>query len=124
MQKLLLPIILCCTLLLGCSTDYSAVYQSVDARSKWDESERIIISNSRQELSPFLVDENILYLMIQVTQLDWFIRSITQYPSWDKTETNRLLENHDELRSLLPVDWNNWLAPGYGDDCKPGNRPS
>ena len=124
MQKLLLPIILSCTLLLGCSTDYSAVYQSVDARSKWDESERIIISNSRQELSPFLVDENTLYLMIQVTQLDWFIRSITNYPSWDKAEINRLLENHDELRSLLPADWNNWLAPGYGDDCKPGNRSS
>lgn len=122
MRKLLLPITLSCTFLLGCSTEYSAVYQNVSAESKWDESERIIISNSKDEPSPFLIDEDTLYLMIQVTQLDWFIHSVTNYPSWDKAEVNRLLENHDELRSRIPADWNNWLPPGYGDECKPNNK--
>lgn len=125
MSKLLLPILFC-VFLGGCTTDYSAVYQSVSAESKWDEDEsaRIIISNSNQELSPFLVNENTLYLMIQVTQLDWFIHSVTNYPSWDKAEINRLLENHHELKSLIPADWNNWLPPGYGDECKPNNKSS
>lgn len=105
-------------LLVGCSSEYSAIYQSAEAESKWDESQRIIINDSKQELPLFKVIENKLYLMIQVAKVDGFFRTIINYPSWDKAEMKRFIDNHDDIKSLVPVDWNDWLAKGYGDECK------
>ena len=117
MQKNILLIILA-FLLVGCSSEYSAVYQSVDAESKWDESASIIINDSKQKLAPYKVVENKLYLMIRGAKVDWFFRTVINYPAWDKAEMSRLIEKHGDLKSLVPVDWNNWLAKGYGDECK------
>ena len=104
--------------LLGCSAEYSAVYQSVMADSKWDESQRIIINRSKQELSVFKAVENKLYLMLQWTQLDWSIRKSVDYPSWGKGDVSRLIAEHQNLKVLLPEEWNNWLPKGFGDECK------
>ena len=107
----------------GCAAEYSAVYQSVMAESKWDESQRIIISNSEQELPLFKVVEDKLYLMIQLTQVDWFIRSVVDYPEWDKAGVARLIGQHENLKALLPEQWNNWLTKGFGDECKSSQQP-
>jgi len=118
MKTYLFIFILLCSLLSGCSTEYSAVYQSVKADSKWDESARIIIGDSEQELTSYIVKEDTLYLMIQVTQVDGYFRSVTNYPLWGKAEISALSEKHNEVKPLVPADWNNWLAKGYGDECK------
>lgn len=118
MKNVILLIVSSCSFLVGCSTEYSAVYQSANARSKWDESARIIINNSKLELPPYKVEENILYLMIQSTQVDWFFHTVTNYPNWGNPEINRLVEKHSDIKSLVPAKWNNWLAEGYGDECK------
>ena len=118
MKTYLFLFILLCNLLSGCSTEYSAVYQSVKANSKWDESARIIIANSEQELTSYIVKEDTHYLMIQVTQVDGYFRSVTNYPLWGKAEIRALSEKHNEVKPLVPADWNNWLAKGYGDECK------
>ena len=117
MNKYIL-IILLTLLLVGCSAEYSAIYQSAEAESKWDESQRIIINDSKQELPLFKVIENKLYLMTQVTKVEWFFRTVINYPSWGKAEMNQLIENHVDIKSLVPVDWNEWLPKGYGDECK------
>lgn len=104
--------------LVGCSAEYSAVYQSVNAESKWDESSRIVINNSSDELPPFKVEDKQLYLMIQKTRFDWFIRKVVTYPTWDKAGVARLLDQHADIESLFPEEWNNWLAKGFGDECK------
>ena len=106
-------------LLAGCSTEYTAVYQGVDAKDKWVESERVVISNSKQELPLFKVVDNKLYLMIQLTQVEWFFRTIVSYPSWDKAEMNKLLQMHRDIKSLIPADWNNWIPAGFGEECIP-----
>ena len=118
MQKNSLLIMCLAFLLVGCSAEYSAVYQSAVAESKWDESQRIIIKNSKQELPLFKVVENKLYLMIQTTKVDGFFRTVINYPSWGKSDMNRFIENHVDIKSLVPVDWNDWLPKGYGDECK------
>jgi hypothetical protein len=118
MQKYILLIGLLCSLLAGCSTEYSAVYQSVKAESKWDESARIIINNTKHELPSYKVKENTLYLMIQMTQVDWFFHTVINYPVWGKAEMSKLFEKQGDIKSLVPVDWNNWLPKGYGDECK------
>lgn len=105
-------------LLSGCSTEYSAIYQSVSAASKWDVSERILIDDSKHELPLFKVVDNKLYLLIQLTQVEWFFRSVVNYPSWDKPEVNRIVQEHADIKSLIPVDWNNWLPKGFGEECK------
>lgn len=104
----------------GCSTEYSAQYQSLNTESKWDESGRIIITSSTQELPLYKVKDNRLYLMIQSTTTDWIFHTVVKYPSWDKPEMRKLVENYGELKSLVPVDWNNWLPKGYGEECIPG----
>lgn len=116
-SSVLLTILLCC-LLLGCSPEYSAVYQSVNASSKWDDSERIIVEDLAKGPSLYVVQGNQLYLLIQRTKVDWFFHTVTDYPSWDKAEVNRLLNKNDAIRRMLPADWNNWLPKGYGDECK------
>ena len=118
MKKNILLIILLTFLLVGCSAEYSAVYQSIDADSKWDESARIIVKQSDHELALYKVVDNKLYLMIQGTKVDSFFRTIITYPSWNKAEMSRLIEEHGDIKSLVPVDWNDWLAKGYGDECK------
>jgi len=105
-------------LLVGCSDEYSAVYQSVSAESKWDESQRIIITGSNNELPIFKVNDNILYLMIQGTRSDGYFRTVTHYPSWNKADMKRFIEDHDDIKSLIPNDWNDWLPKGFGDECK------
>ena len=118
MKTYIVLLILLCNFLSGCSTEYSAIYQSVKADSKWDETARIIIKGSDQELTPYIIKENALYLVIQMTQVDWNFRSITIYPLWGKAEISALAEKHSEVKPLVPADWNNWLAKGYGDECK------
>ena len=118
MKTNLFLLIFLCSLLSGCSTEYSAVYQSVKADSKWDESARIIIGDSEQELTSYIVKEDTLYLMIQMTKVDGYLRSNTNYPLWGKAEISALAEKHSEVKPLVPADWNNWLAKGYGDECK------
>ena len=118
MKKNILLITLLTFLLVGCSAEYSAVYQSVDADSKWDESARIVVNQSKHDLELYKVVENKLYLMIQRTKVDWFFRAVITYPSWSKSEMSRLIEEHGDIESLIPVDWNDWLAKGYGDECK------
>jgi hypothetical protein len=108
-----------CFLIAGCTEEYSAVYQSVDAESKWDEGPRIIINNSMHELDPYIVKENKLYLMIQMTHVDRLFRTVVSYPSWDRTEMNRFVEEHADIKPLVPVDWNNWLPKGFGEECLP-----
>lgn len=117
MKKDILLIVFLTFFLAGCSAEYSAVYQSVVAESKWDESQRIIISNSKKKLPPFKVIENKLYLMIQVTKVDGLFSTVINYPSWDKAEMSRFIENHSDIKSLVPVDWNDWLPKGYGEEC-------
>ena len=119
MNNKLLLILLMTGLLSACNAEYTGVYQNVTAESKWDESARIVINNSTQAMPLFKVVDEKLYLMIQLTQVDWFIRSIVTYPSWDKTEMKRLLETHNNLKSMVPVAWDNWLPRWYGDECKP-----
>jgi len=104
--------------LIGCSEEYSAVYQNAAAESKWDESQRIVIKNVKQLPPLFKVVENKIYLMIQMTESDGLFRSVVRYPSWDRIEMNRFLEKHAEIKSLIPLDWNDWLPKGYGDECK------
>ena len=118
MKNNIFVIALSCYLLSGCTSEYSAVYQSVDAKSKWDESERIIIEDIAQEPALYLVQENKLYLLIQRTQVDLFFYTAVNYPSWDKSEMNRLINKHDNIKLMLPAEWNNWLPKGYGDECK------
>ena len=117
MKKDILLTVFLSFLLVGCSAEYSAVYQSIAAESKWDESQRIIIKNSKQELPLFKVIENKLYLMIQVTKVDGLFSTVINYPSWDKAEMSRFIENNSDIKSLVPVDWNDWLAKGYGEEC-------
>ena len=117
MKKDILLIVFLTFLLAGCSSEYSAVYQSVVAESKWDESQRFIINNSKKELPLFKVIENKLYLMIQVTKVDGLFSTDTNYPLWNKTEMSRFIENNSDIKSLIPVDWNDWLPKGYGEEC-------
>ena len=119
MKKIILLTILLSFLLTGCSAEYSAVYQRADAESKWDESASIVVDKSKHELPLYRVVENKLYLMIRMTKVDWFFRTVISYPSWSKPEMRRLTEEHADIKSLVPVDWNNWLPKGYGDECKP-----
>ena len=119
MQKNILLTMWLSFLLTGCSTEYSAVYQRADAESKWDKSASIIIDKSKDDLPLYRVVENKLYLMIRTTKVDWFFRTVINYPSWSNPEMNRLIEEHADIKSLIPIDWNNWLPKGYGDECKP-----
>lgn len=119
-QKIIFFLVLLCSLLTGCSAEYAAQYQSVNTESKWDESGRISINGAKQELPLYKVKDNKLYLMIQSTRSEWFFRTVVNYPSWDKPEMRKLVENHSETKPLVPVDWNNWLPKGYGDECIPG----
>ena len=118
MKKNILLVFLLCGLLSGCSSEYSAVYQSVDAKSKWDETQSVVVEGMMQEPLLYLVQENHLYLLIQRTQVDLFFYTAVDYPSWDKAEMMRLIKKHDVIKSMLPADWNNWLPKGYGDECK------
>ena len=111
-------VVLLVLLLTGCSTEYSAVYQNASAESKWDESQRILVNDSQQELPLYKVVDNKLYLMIQSKKAVWFFYSETEYPSWDSAEMNRFVENHADIKKLIPVDWNNWLPKGFGEECK------
>jgi hypothetical protein len=120
MQKHILLIIVFAFLLTGCSAEYSAVYQRADAENKWDESASIIVNDSRNEPPLFIVVENKLYLMIRMTKVDWFFRTVITYPSWSKADMRRFIENNGGIKSLVPVDWNDWLPKDYGDECKPG----
>ena len=104
--------------LVGCTAEYSAVYQSVGAQSKWDESARILINNADNDLPLYKVVNKQLYLMIQKTRVDWFFRKVVNYPTWDKTEVADLVEQHADIESLFPDEWNNWLPKGFGDECK------
>lgn len=119
MLKNSLLMILSAVFLTGCVTEYSAIYQSVIADSKWDESGKVTISHSKQELPLFKVVDNILYLMIQRTKVEWVINTVVSYPSWDKAEINKLKQNHQKIKSLIPPDWNNWIPAGFGEECKP-----
>ena len=56
--------------------------------------------------------------MIQKTRVDWFIRKVVIYPTWDKAEVALLLEQQTDIKSLFPDEWNNWLPKGFGDECK------
>ena len=105
--------------LTGCVVDYTAVYQNINAENKWIESEKIIISHSKDELPDFKVVNNKLYLMIQLTQVEWFFRRVVSYPSWDKAEMSQFINKHSDIKSLIPVGWDNWLAAGFGEECKP-----
>ena len=111
--------IVAAVLLTGCVTEYSAVYQSVIAESKWDESGKMTINYSKQELPLFKVIDNKLYLMIQRTKVEWLISTVVSYPSWDKSEMSKLKQDHQEINSLIPSDWNNWIPAGFGEECKP-----
>lgn len=106
----------------GCADEYSAQYQDVNAESKWDDSARIVINGSNQVLPLYKVIDNKLYLKIQSTKTDWFFHTVVNYPSWDKPEIKKLIENHGQIKSLLPVDWNNWLPKGFGEECIPGKE--
>ncbi|MDH5711179.1 MAG: hypothetical protein OEZ15_05895 [Gammaproteobacteria bacterium] len=123
MNKKGLYVVLLFMLLTGCSTEYSAVYQSASAESKWDESQRIIINDSKQVLPNFKVIENKLYLMIQSKKVGWFFNSETEYPSWDAAEMDRFVKDRPEIKKLVPVDWNNWLPMGFGEECKEKAKP-
>ena len=116
----LLLTVLLCGLLVGCSTEYNAVYQRADAESKWDESARINLHDLDHEPPLYRVEDNKLYLAIQITRVDRIFHTVVNYPSWDKAEMSRLVEEHAEIKSLIPVDWNNWLPKGYGEECIPG----
>lgn len=105
-------------ILAGCSAEYSAVYQSVAAESKWDEADWITIADSGSELPLYKVENKKLYLMIRGAHANRLFRKVISYPSWDEAEINSLLEQHTDIRKLMPVDWNNWLPKGYGDECK------
>ena len=48
--------------LVGCSSEFSAVYQNVNAESKWDESARIVINSASNEPPLFKVADKQLYL--------------------------------------------------------------
>ena len=67
-----------------------------------------------------MVKDNKIYLAIQLTQADRIFHTVVNYPSWDKAELHRLIEEHAEIKQLIPVDWNNWLPKGYGEECIPG----
>ena len=121
MFKNLFLIVFFSCFLTGCTADYTAVYQSVNAENKWVESGKIIVSHSKDALPLFKVIDNKLYLMIQLTQVEWFLRTVVSYPSWDKAEMRKLIQAHSDIESLIPVDWNNWLAPGFGEECKPNS---
>ena len=118
MLKKLLGLAVLIFSLVGCSSEYSVVYQSVNAESKWDESARIVINNANNEPALFKVVDKQLYLMIQRTRVDWFVRKVVIYPTWDKAEVARLLNQHAGVKSLFPDEWNNWLPKGFGDECK------
>lgn len=118
MKKNILFIILTVFMLSGCSAEYSAIYQSIAAESKWDESQRIVINASSQEPALFKLVDDKLYLLIQVSKSGRFFSAVIDYPSWREADINRLLDQHAEIKALIPVDWNDWLAPGYGDECK------
>ena len=119
MLKNVLLIILFSASLTGCVADYTAVYQNINAKNKWVESEKIIISHSKDDLPDFKVVDDKLYLMIQLTQVEWFFRTIVSYPSRDKAEISRLINQRGDIKSLIPVDWDNWIAAGFGEECKP-----
>ena len=118
MQKNSFVIFAMCCFLAGCAAEYSAIYQSVDADSKWHEASWIILNNSDNEPPSYTVRDNQLYLMIQSARTDWSFRKVIHYPSWDRADVSRLLEQNRDIRKLMPVDWNNWLPKGYGDECK------
>jgi len=120
MQKNILFIILFTCLLTGCSTEYSAVYQRADAENKWDESASITVNNSKDEPPLFVVVENRLYLMIRMTRVDWFFRTVITYPSWSSADMARFIENNPGIKPLVPLDWNDWLPRDYGKECIPG----
>ena len=112
-------IILFSGFLTGCVSEYTAVYQNINAENKWVESEKIIVSDSKDALPDFKVVDNKLYLMIQFTQVEWFFRTVVSYPSWDKAEMSKLILEHRDIESLIPADWNNWLPVGFGAECVP-----
>jgi len=115
-----LALVTSCSLLSACNTEYAAIYQNVNAESKWDENARLVIEHAEQALPPYIVQNNELYLMIREQRDDWYFRSVVNYPSWDKTEISDLLSSHADIQSMVPVDWNNWLPKGFGDECKSG----
>ena len=119
MLKNVYLLILSSFLLVACSAEYTAVYQKVSAESKWDDSGKITTNNSKNNLPLFKIVDNQLYLMIQLTEVEWFFRTIVSYPSWDKAEVSRLLQEHRDIESLIPDDWNNWLPAGFGEECIP-----
>ena len=119
MLKNSLLMIVAAVVLTGCVTEYSAVYQSVIAESKWDESGKMALSHSKQKLTLFKVVDNKLYLMIQRTKVEWLINTVVSYPSWDKAEIGKLKKNHQKIKALIPPDWNNWIPAGFGEECKP-----
>lgn len=118
MKTNLIQILIMCSSVVACSTEYSAVYQSVNAESKWDEANWITVTDSSTELPLYRVENNKLYLMIRGTNADRLFRTVISYPSWDEAEINSLLEQQADIRKLIPADWNNWLPKGYGDECK------
>lgn len=107
-------------ILIGCSSEYTAVYQAVMAKSKWDETYSYIINGSDELPPPYQVIEGKLYLLIRQTQTKWLFHTTVIYPSWDKSETERLLQKNRALASMIPENWDNWLGTGFGEECRPG----
>ena len=113
---------LVCFALAGCAKQYSAAYQDVDAEDKWDESTGFTLGYSYEKPPLYIVRDDKLYLKIRENRVKWYLHTVVEYPPWNRTETLRFLDEHQELKKYIALDWNDWLPKGFGDECKPG-RP-
>lgn len=91
--------------------DQTAIYQSVRAEKKWDESHsKKVTIKGDTSASPFLIERDELFLNVQVTRTRWFLYVEVDQPLWDTYKIQSLLKEHPDLANLLP----NPSAPNGG----------
>lgn len=91
--------------------DQSVLYQSVRAEQKWDElrSKSLTIKDD-VAASPYLIENNELYLIIQATRTKWFLYVEVDQPEWNENKVQSLIKEHPDLAKFFP----NPLAPNGG----------
>lgn len=109
-------------MLMACVEQYAAVYQNINASSKWDTTANIIVSASSEKPSLFIKKNKELYLIIREQQTSWWFFKKAELIDWRESDVLELLEANPEFGKMIPEGWNNWLSKGFGDECKPGSR--
>ncbi|TRX03579.1 hypothetical protein [Candidatus Methylobacter oryzae] len=83
--------------------DQSVLYQSVKAEQKWNESRsKSLIIKDNEVDSPYLIEKNELYLIIQATRTKWFLYVEVDQPEWDESKIQSLIKEHPDLVKFFP----------------------